>query len=102
MTHRPWLDKHEAKAQGYVDARRVSSFVFGRTLLGEEVTEREVSILLANTRSRIDTMRNTRRPTKDERQRARLALEMLCANNSTLRKFVVFDDEPEDSTDAEA
>lgn len=89
MTRRPWLEKHEAKRQAAMDARRISSYVYARVLAGESVTLHEVAALLANCREYVDTSRGTRRPTEGECERARFALETLCKHNKQLRRFVV-------------
>lgn len=92
MTRRPWLKRHEAARVGAQDAKRVSSFVFSKVLAGQTVTENEIAILLANSRDYMDTSRGTRRPTDDERERARLALRELSRHNPQLRKCILLEE----------
>lgn len=92
MTKRPWIQKHEAARMGAMDAKRISSYVYSKALAGQTVTENEVAILLANSRDVLDTSRGTRRPTQDERERARYALRELAKNSRKLRKFIRFED----------
>lgn len=91
MTRRPWLERHEAARLGAQDARRVSSFVYSKALAGQTVNETEVAILLANSRDYMDTSRGTRRPTDDERERARYALRELAKSSRKLRRFIRFE-----------
>lgn len=91
MTRRPWLERHEAARVGAQDARRISSYVYSKALSGQTVSQAEVAILLSNSRNFVDTSHGTRRPTRDERERARFALRELTKHNPQLRKCILLE-----------
>lgn len=73
---------------GAMDARRISSYVYSKALSGQTVSEAEVATFLSNSRDYVDASRGTRRPTRDERERARYALRELTKHNPKLRKCI--------------
>ena len=88
MCRRPWLESREAGRQGAQDAKRISSFVYSMAMQNRTVGVVEVANLLAHSRDYQTTRHGDSRPTKDEIQRARYALETLAKTNKALRRYI--------------